>query len=252
MRVSRILPVVVVVALAAGACTPSERPMDARALIEAMHARYAGIRPGSITFVQTTVMHRPGAEADTTTWYEAAVPGRLRIDFAPVEAGNGAIYRDGELFVRSGGKVVARRAEVNPLLLLLMDVYQFDPSLTIDTLDSLGVDLGTIREAEWEGRPVWVVGAAEGDERTMQFWVEKERLITLRVLQPVGGGTAIFDARVVGHRAMDGYYQEDSIVMYVDGRLYQEEYYDSIRADVDIDPALFDTATTYVTRPYWR
>lgn len=226
--------------------------MDARRLVETMHERYSGLRPGSLTFVQTTVMHRPGTSADTTTWYEAAVPGRLRIDFSPIESGNGAIYRDGELFVRSGGKVVARREEVNSLLVLLMDVYQVDPAKTIETLDTLGVDLSVIRESEWEGRPVWVVGAAEGDERSMQFWVEKDRLLTLRVIQPVGGGTAIFDARVVGHRELAGYFQEDAIMMYVDGRLYQEEYYDSIRTGIDIDPALFDTATAFVTTPYWR
>ena len=234
------------------ACSPAVAPMDARGLLVAMHDRYNGVRPATMTFVQTTILHRPGAEADTSTWYEAAVPGRLRIDFAPVSEGNSAVYDGGMLFVRRAGQLVGSRAEVNPLLLLLMDVYQKDPAEIAVTLDSLGVDLSIIREAEWEGRPVWVVGAAEGDETSMQFWVEKERLVTLRVIQPVGGGASIFDARVVAHREMSGYPQEVALLMYLDGALYQEEYYDSIRAGVKIDPALFDTSTAFITTPYWR
>lgn len=226
--------------------------MDARGLLNAMHERYNGVRPASLTFVQTTILHRPGAQADTSTWYEASTPGRLRIDFAPLSEGNSAIYDRGQLVVRRAGKVVGTRPEVNPLLLLLMDIYQQDPAGIATTLDSLGVDLSILRETEWEGRPVWVVGAAEGDEKSMQFWVEKDRLVTLRVIQPVGGGASIFDARVVGHREMSGYPQEEALLMYLDGALYQEEYYDSIRAGVAIDPALFDTSIAFVTTPYWR
>lgn len=233
------------------ACSAQD-PMDAKGLLAAMHDRYHGVRPATLTFVQTTILHRPGAEADTSTWYEAAVPGRLRIDFAPLSDGNSAVYDQGKLFVRRAGQLVGSRPEVNPLLLLLMDVYQKDPAEIGVTLDSLGVDLSILREAEWEGRPVWVVGAEEGDETSMQFWVEKERLVTLRVIQPVGGGASIFDARVVGHREMSGYPQEEALLMYLDGALYQEEYYDSIRAGVAIDPALFDTSTAFITTPYWR
>jgi hypothetical protein len=227
--------------------------MDAPGLVRAMHDRYVDVRPGSLTFVQQTILHRkPDAPPDTTTWYEVAEPGRLRIDFAPVEEGNGALYRDGTLFVMHGGRVAATRAEVNPLALLLMDVFQFEPERTVQMLDTLGFDLSVLREAEWEGRPVWVVGAPEGDETSAQFWVDRERLVAVRIIQPVGGGTRSWDTRVTGFREMAGYPQEESLVMYLDGRLFQQESYRDIRAGIAVDPALFDTTDWIVEEPYWE
>ncbi len=217
-----------------------------------MHERYADVRPSSIVFSQQTVLHRkPDVPADTVTWYEAALPGLLRVDFAPIEEGNGALFRDGMLYSIQGGRVIKSRSEVNPLQLLLMDVFQYPPEKTVHMLDTLGFNLTLFREAEWEGRPVWIVGADEGDETSSQFWVEQERMVAVRVIQPVGGGTLTWDTRVTGFRDMGAYPQEESFVMYLDGRLIQEETYLDIRAGEEVDPALFDTTDWIVTEPYW-
>jgi len=253
MSLIRSLAPLSLVAVALAGCSPAERVTDARALIRAMHDAYADVRPASLVFVQETVLHRkPDSPPDTVIWYEAAVPGRLRIDFAPASEGNGALYRDGSLFVMHGGRVVVTRPEVNPLQLLLMDVFQFPPEKTVETLDTLGFDLSVFREADWDGRPVWVVGASPEDSSSAQFWVDRERLVTLRVVQPVGGGTRSWDSRVTGFRDMDGYPQEDRLLMFLDGRLYQEETYLDIQVGIDVDPALFDTTGWIVTVPYWE
>lgn len=251
-RPARCLALLPLVALLAAGCAPSEPALDAAGLVRQMHDRYADVRPASIAFVQTTVLHRdPDAAPDTSTWYEAAVPGRLRIDIAPLENGNGALFSDGMLTSMRNGSVAVRRPEVNPLQLLLMDVFQFDPDRTIEILDTLGFDLSIFRKADWDGTPVWVAGAEEGDLESAQFWVDRERLVTVRVIQPVGGGTNTWDVRVTGFRTVDGYPQEDALLMYIDGRLWQEEYYREIHPGIDLDPALFDTTDWTIDRPYW-
>lgn len=249
----RLLSGLPLLALTLFGCSPGQQVTDGPGLIRAMHARYADVRPASVVFTQRTVLYRkPEADPDTVTWYEAALPGLLRIDFAPIADGNGALFRDGRLFAMQGGRVVKSRPEINPLQLLLMDVFQYPPEKTVEMLDTLGFNLAAFREAEWEGRPVWVVGADDGDESSAQFWVEQERLVTVRVIQPVGGGTLTWDTRVTGFRDMGSYPQEESLVMYLDGELHQEETYLDIRAGVDVDPALFDTTDWIVTEPYWQ
>lgn len=231
-----------------------QAPDDGLDVVEAMHARYHGVRAPSLTFVQETVFHRPDGSVDTMTWYEAAVPGKLRIDVAPVEAGNGVMYADGDRYTFRNGELVDRQPDVNSLLLLLMDVYQQPTARTAHTLDSLGFDLSVLREATWEGRPVWVVGGAEGDEASSAFWVDRERLVPVRIVQALGegGGPPVLDAHVGGYTEIDGVWHESEIAIYVDGRLVQDERYRDVRPGVPVDSALFDASRWRQTAPYWE
>ena len=57
---------------------------DGKALVRAMHDRYAGSWYKTLTFVQTTVNINPDGSSKSETWYEAmACPGKLRIDVLP-------------------------------------------------------------------------------------------------------------------------------------------------------------------------
>src|SRR2546425_7426706 len=51
-------------------------------------------------------------------------------------------------------------------------------------LERLKFDLATVHEDTWQGRPVYVVGAKAGDLRARQFWVDRERLVFVRLLEP--------------------------------------------------------------------
>ena len=41
-----------------------------------------------------------------------------------------------------------------------------------------------IHEEKWEGQDVYVVGAAKGDLKSKQFWIEKNRLLFVRLIEP--------------------------------------------------------------------
>src|SRR5689334_13564942 len=102
--------------VAAGACArapiapPTPAPARAvtyangEALVAAMHDRYVGRWYHTLTFRQKTSRLRPDGTWDVQTWYEALeLPGRLRIDFDPVSAGNGVLYaRDGQFLPAYG------------------------------------------------------------------------------------------------------------------------------------------------------
>ena len=226
---------------------------DPHALLDAMHARYGAQRAATLTFVQKTILHRPDGRVDTTTWYEAAAPGKLRIDFAPVEAGNGVLYAEGVRYTFQGGELVDERSEVNPLQVLLMDIFTQPVRRTAASLEGLGFDLSRLYETTWQGRPVVVVGAASAaDVKAPQFWVDSERLVVLRVLQPVGAeGTRLLDVHVTEHKEMEGVPHETALLIYVDDQLVQEEYYHDVRPGAPIDPALFDPADWSIDAPYW-
>lgn len=222
------------------------------AVVAAMHARWHGVRAPTLTFVQQTVVYRPEAAPDTTTWYEAAAPGRLRIDIEPLADRTAIFYVDGVRTVVRGGEVVSVTPDVNVLLLALMDVYHQPPAVTHRTLDSLGFATSTVHERHWKGRPVVVVGAAASDTTVSQLWVDRERLVPLRVVQKLPEGGPLLDAHVGDYRQIGGVWHEHLIEIFLDGRRYQDEWYRDVHPGVPVEAALFDPSAVPPPRRYWE
>jgi hypothetical protein len=222
-------------------------------LLQAMHDRYQGTWPPYVTFTQQTVRFPSEGVADTSTWHEALALGKLRIDFEPLEEGNGALFVDGMRYGFHAGSLADSAADTNPLAVLLSDVYLQPVERSAVVLDSLGVKLNLVRRAEWNGTPVWIVGAEEGDSTSAQFWVEADRLLTVRDIQPLGNDR-LLDARIGGWQALGGAWVETHLDLLIDGKLFQTEDYSDIRAPEAMDPALFDPArwTPVTEQRYWE
>ena len=223
-------------------------PARGAALVEAMHARWNGRRPPTLTFVQTTISYRGAAAPDTATWYEAGALGRLRIDVEPLASRTAIFYVDGVRTVVRGGEVVSQAPDVNILLLALMDVYQQAPARTIRMLDSLGVDVrAPVRDTTWQGRRALAAGADDAGA----LWVDAERLVPVRVIQRLPGGEQL-DARIGGYREIGGVWLETEIDIHVGGALVVRELYRDVRPGAPVEDALFDPSAVPPPRRYWE
>lgn len=239
--------------LTASAATPAasvvaQTPRTGEALIEQMHARYAGKWYRTLTFTQRTV--RPGRPDQT--WYEAAmIPGRLRIDFAPVDSGNASLYVGDSVYGFRRGQPRAPRADRNLLMTLGFDVYGQPAATTVSQLRAEGIDLAKIRSDTWQGKPAWVVGAAQGDSVSNQFWVEKGRLLFVRLIQQVPSqtGKALLEAEFNQYQPLGGGWIAVNVIAKIDGKPIQEESYSDVKADVVLPDSLYDTRA--YGRPAW-
>ena len=93
--------------------------------IDAMQKKYGKSWYKTATFVQETTNFQPDGTSKVETWYEAmSVPGSLRIDFTPTNAGNGILFTDGKIYVFKNGKVDSTRPFAHPLLILGFDIYR--------------------------------------------------------------------------------------------------------------------------------
>src|SRR4051794_33995289 len=141
-------------------------------VIDAMHDRYAGKWYNSFTFTQKTSRLLPNGTWNVQTWFEAGrIPGRLRIDFDPISAGNGVLYARDSQFVVQNGRSLRGDPGINELMLLGFDVYGSTVAHTTSRLRREGFDLNRVHETTFQGRPVIVVGARRGDYNRKQFWV---------------------------------------------------------------------------------
>ncbi len=232
-------------------------PATGRALLQRMHDAYAGRWFTTLTFTQETDITRPDGRDTTATWYESlrytpATGTQLRIDTGEPSVGNGVLYTADSLRVFRAGKQVAARAGGNALLPLVEGAYVQPLERTVAELAPTGVDLSRpVRAGVWEGRPVWIAGAAsDSDLASPQFWVDTATKAVVRAIFSPVPGAPTMDAHLGQLVPVGGGWLATRCEFLVSGKTVQVEKYSGWRANVALSPALFDPAT-FATAPHW-
>ncbi|MGC2236081.1 MAG: hypothetical protein WA584_07960 [Pyrinomonadaceae bacterium] len=213
-------------------------------LVAAMHKKYEKKWYKTLTFVQKNTQYKPDGTTQNSIWYEAmSAPGKLRVDFDPLDKGDGIMFADGMQHSFKDGKLAKSSPLVHPLMVLGFDVYMQPVEKTVSQLKELKIDLSMLREDTWQGEPVYVVGAKAGDLRSAQFWIDKKNLYFVKMIQPVGKNQDHVQEIQFNkyQQAKGGGWVSPEVVFMVDGKtVYMEEYSD-IQTDVALDAKLFDT-----------
>lgn len=248
---ARLLSLAITLAVVGCASQPAPTPTPAppaittvAQLVTAMHDRYAGKWYPTLTFVQKNTRYLANGSTDTSTWSEVlSLPGRLRIDVEPRANGNGNIYRNDTVYVFNSGRLVRQARAPHPLLLLGFDVYFIPVERTLAGLREIGFDLTRMHEATWQGRPAYVVGAVAGDTRSRQFWIDRERLVFVRMLEP-----SRRDTTKTAEIRFNRYYQvgdawlSPEVEFLIDGARDFLEEYTEIKTGLPVDDSVFDPA----------
>lgn len=213
-------------------------------LIAAMHKKYEGKWYKTLTFVQKNTAYKPDGTTENSKWYEALnAPGRLRIDFDPLDKGDGAIYANDMQYSFKDGKLVNTRPLVHSLLVLGFDVYIQPVEKTIAQLKNLKFDLSVMHEEKWDGKDVYVVGAQQGDLKSSQFWIDKKNLLFVRMIEMVGKNKDhVSEVQFNKYQKLkSGAFVSPEVVFMIDGKRNWMEEYTDIQTDVALDQNLFDT-----------
>jgi hypothetical protein len=225
---------------------------SSESLLRAMHDRYQASWYETLTFTQKSTTYNADGTTKVETWYEALqLPAKLRIDIGPPADGNGYLMEDGKFTAFKAGKVTGNGPLVNMLLVLGFDVYRQPPEATISVVKGEGYDLTKFHEDSFEGQPVYVAGAEKGDLQSKQFWVEKDRLLFVRLFEPAQSDPKkIQDIRFADYRRLAGGWVAARVEVHGEGKLVFSEDYTDIQANPKLAPAVFDSAQ-YATS-YWE
>lgn len=225
-------------------------------LITAMHAKYAGKWYRTLTFKQVTTNYKPDGTSEASIWYEALnAPGKLRIDFDPVDKQDGILFADGKLYSYKEGKLAGSRAFVHPLLVLGFDVYMQPVETTLAQLKGMNIDMSVIHEEDWMGKKVYVVGAKKGDMTAPQFWIDKKDLLFVRLIE-LGGK----DKKSVRETQFNKYekvkgggWVSAEVQFFVDGKKATTEEYSEIRTGMTLSDDLWNPEKwTTADRTYFK
>jgi outer membrane lipoprotein-sorting protein len=230
-------------ALAASASIPDHTetpptPKTGEELVAMMRQRYAGKWYQTLTFTQKTTL----PDGKVETWYEALeLPGKLRIDVAPLDSGKTLLFRNDSLYVFEQKKLKASQPLVHPLMVLGFDVYEAPVNETVRKLKNLKFDLSKVHQTSWKGRPTYVVGASPQDTTSPQFWIDAERLYFVRSLEPSKKDPSIINETIFDkYIPLGGGWIELEVLFLANGKQQVKEEYSNPKANVKLDPSIFD------------
>jgi len=226
-------------------------PKSGPELIRAMHDHYAGRWYRTLSFTQhNTATDSAGVETHSVWKEYATIPGELRIDFLPADSGQGYLFRADSLYLFRHDSLRRAVPFLHPLMILGFDVYASPADTTIAKLGRLGFDLSKIHEDTWEGRPAYVVGADPGDTRHRQFWVDRDRLLFLRIVEPDRQDSMrIQDTRFEDYRPVGPAWLSARVRFLVNGKPSWLEEYVDIQTGQSLPADLFDPKTFGAARP---
>jgi hypothetical protein len=210
-------------------------------VLQAMHDRYAGRWPQRLVAVQHNLASPRAGDTARTIWLTAVEPpGRMRIDFEPRERGNGVLILQDTQYVIAGGRPTQVTRAIQPLLLLQHDVYFLAAPITTARLRELGVNVDRVRTDVWQNRPVFVLGAAAGDLRSKQVWIDRELMLLVRWIEPsLRDSRLSVDTRLLDYERMGSAWVPRRIDYYEgDQRIFEQEQR-QIRANLVLDSLLF-------------
>ncbi len=192
----------------------------------------------NFTFWQQTSFYKDDSLVREQKWYEAiSLPGKLVIKYDSINGRNGMLFRNNKIYRMADGKIAAVQKLVHTLLLTGFDVYFQPVKRTIHMLDSLGFDLSKVRQDEFLGRKVWVVGAEAGDMQSQQIWIDAERLYLHRIVYQMGNQVSMAD--LDEYKELNGNWVATRIRFYKDGHLTMKEIYKDIHFPTILNERLF-------------
>ncbi len=225
-------------------------------ILKRMHDKYANSWYKTLTFTQTTtIAGRVGAPPRIETWYESLqfVPNGawLRIDQGDLAAGNGTMYTADSSWSVRAGKPGAGNTNGNPFIPLIENVYLQPVAATIRQMEPLHIDMSRVTDVKWEGRAAWSVGATSAsDTLSPQFWIDKERLVVVRMMLALVPNRPPYDIQLGEYVETGGGWLATKVVMLVGGVARQTEEYHDWKTKVSLDPKLFDV-NAWSTARHW-
>ncbi|MEL6186963.1 MAG: hypothetical protein AAFU79_20245 [Myxococcota bacterium] len=177
-------------------------------------------------------------------WMALRAGRALRIEVRKPEGTEVELRVGRDLYrITPGATSNPERLRADPFLELLGDVRK-DPGgrRGLALLARMGIDPEVLTLARFDGRPVFVIGAAPGELDRPQLWIDKQYLVPSRWLLPDGTGR-LEDVRLTGyHVPTAGPWFPERMERWRGEQLLQRVTFTRAKLNARVEPRLFSPA----------
>lgn len=219
----------------------SQKISNGNDVIAAMYKKYDGGKKWykHFSFTQDAIFYRNDSVIKKEVWHEiGSFPGYLAIKYDTKDSKNGVIFAVNKVYSIKDGVAKEPRVFIHDLILVGFDVYFLKPERTCHLLDSMGYNLKEVHEAIFEGRKVYVVGAAAGDDKAPQFYIDAERLYMSRIIYKKNNHTT--DCVFTDYEKVDGNWVAKKVIFKNDGKLQLIEEYYNLKFPKELSSDIFN------------
>lgn len=207
---------------------------QAQDIVQQMYKAHAKGYRKSLSFVQQTGFYQNDSLIRTATWYEVLLyPDKLRIDINHPDSGNTIFYVNDSAYRFQSSKLKNKSAQPHDLLFVLGGMYSFGLDEVYKRLKKIGYDTDKYFETTWKGQNIIVVGTDKDETESNQFWVDKEKLVTVRILNNKDGQKS--EILCEDYVKLGQHWCETKIEFFINGKLRQTEKYTEIKENVIVD-----------------
>jgi hypothetical protein len=218
--------------------SPHTPPSSGRDVVKMMHEKYAGKWYRTFTFNQTTDIYRNDTLIRKQTWYEAIrFPDRFGIDFGEPDSGNAVIFRGDSSYRFRNSQLRSAQANTDNLTFLLGGMFFRPLDEVLAKIQKDHYNLDKLHEEVWQGRPVYVIGAAKEEDNVNTLWIDKEHLYLVRMI--TFDNNRKFDGIFEDYKPFGGGWSETKCRFYSNDKLVQVETYYDCAADKPIPDSHF-------------
>lgn len=219
-------------------------------LLKTMKKRYDGKWFKSFTFIQKTIRYdAQGKASKPVLWYEAIrYPNQFRIDIGNPKQGKSVIFNADSAYRFKQGKLIGTRYDPQYFLLMKGGIYYRNLKACLELLEKGGYDIQSFHADTYKGRPVYVIGAKQGDLKSPQFWIDQQYFYVVRRIRATRS-KKVLDVQYTNHKASGGGWVEQKVTFELDGKLVQVEEYTQINTQPNIPQGFFDP--TQFGKSHW-
>ncbi len=213
--------------------------ITAEKILSKMYHRYYNKWYKNFTFDQTTENYVKDSLVKTATWHETIVyPDYFRISFGDVSNGNAVIFIKDSSYNFSKGKLVKKSLRGEDLTFLLGGMYFISFDSVKIKMGKEGYDITKAYQTSWNGKPMYVIGAGNAEEKLNQLWIDKKKLIVVKFIKYKGQNKeeAVFSDHVKFGKA----WSETSCIFYSNDKVLQKEKYYNCQVNTNVDMGIFD------------
>ncbi|MCP4724328.1 MAG: hypothetical protein GY863_04805 [bacterium] len=224
-------------------CKEQPQILTGEDVIRAMYAKYEGKWFRNMSLKQNIIRYnRDGTvRSDGIMTEQLRLPGIVRGNTLPMEDGNAEIFKDNTYHIFQNGKLVNKQRYIHGVLILGFDVYLQEPEKTIALLEEDGVDFSKMHETVWQDKPVYVVGTDSSDLSVNQFWIEKERLVVVRLFKKsVRNAAMVNEIQFNKLEPLGEGWVAGELIFKLNGKMYIHETYVEFKIEDGFPDKIFD------------
>ncbi len=213
--------------------------ITAEKILSKMYHRYYNKWYKNFTFDQTTENYLKDSLVKTATWHETIVyPHYFRISFGDIENGNAVIFIKDSSYNFSKGKLTRKGPRGEDLTFLLGGMYFIPFDSVKIKMAKEGYDITKAYETIWNGKKMYVIGAANETEKANQLWIDKQKLVVVKFIKYKGPNKeeAVFGDHVKFGKA----WSETSCIFYNNDKVLQKEKYYNCKVNTEVNMDIFD------------